>query len=194
MRLDKIYTKVGDKGKTMLASGVKVAKDSTRIDAYGTVDELNSVIGLLKDSLSWLEGAMLSESHEKLRRIQNQLFDLGGELATPNEVLDINKQQVINQESIVMLESEIDDFNLQLEPLANFILPGGHTSNSYAHLARCVCRRAERLTVKLSGEEDIRPETLIYLNRLSDWLFVFARILSKYASVEEILWQQEKKR
>lgn len=192
MRLDKIYTKIGDKGTTMLASGEKVPKNCLRIEAYGTVDELNSAIAILRDSLdlNYKEFRDLSVS---IKTIQNELFDIGGELATPASVLNIDKQQVVNEDCIHRLENEIDLINADIPPLENFIIPGGHLANSYAHLARCICRRAERNVISLSQSEEIRHVVIKYLNRLSDWLFVSSRFVSKVLRVEEQLWVQRNK-
>ena len=194
MRLTKIYTKVGDKGTTLLASGEKVAKDSPRIECYGTVDELNSFLGLLRDTLADLrdsEGATdFTALCGQLAEIQNETFDLGGELATPAAVLDVKKQQVVTHASITRLEREMDAYNESLPPLANFVIPGGHRGNSLAHVCRTVCRRAERLIVALAKTEEIREEPRIYLNRLSDWLFVISRVVSQQLGTPEVLWRQ----
>lgn len=193
MRLTKIYTKTGDKGGTLLASGEKISKGAQRIEAYGAVDELNSCVGLLRDHLqreAAFNGHWILVS---LERIQNELFDLGSELATPTKALRLDRQKVLDQKDVSALEVEIDQINENLEPLANFVLPGGHVCNSFAHLARTVCRRAERDLVRLRAEEtDIRLETQIYLNRLSDWLFVVGRAISQRLKVPEVLWQQRK--
>jgi len=195
MRLTKIYTKVGDKGTTMLADGSKVSKTSKRINAYGTIDELNAVIGMLRDEIA-LEAQHRSINLEGLKKdllqIQNELFDIGGELATPLSQID-SRQQVVGLEEITRLESEMDEMNLHLPPLKNFILPGGHRANSVGHLARTVCRRAERSVLELAEEDAVREETKIYLNRLSDWLFVFCRELSRRLEVQELLWSQKGK-
>lgn len=191
MRLTKIYTKIGDKGKTMLATGEKVAKDSARIEAYGAIDELNSFVGELSDY--YLKMADDTEYLSHLKTIQQELFDIGGELATPAEVLDTSRQQVVTDDDIKRLESEIDSFNEQLDPLTNFVLPGGHFLNSKAHICRTICRRAERLIVTLSNQESIRDEARIYVNRLSDWFFVFSRLMSKKFNAEEILWNQKRR-
>ena len=189
MRLTKIYTKVGDKGLTMLASGAKVPKDSPRIETYGTVDELNSFLGLWRDTLM-TSGAGFADLIAQVGVIQNEIFDLGGELATPAEILDTAKQQVVTKDSIARLEREMDAYNEALPPLANFVLPGGHQANSLAHVCRTVCRRAERLIVHLASVEPIRDEPRIYLNRLSDWLFVASREVSRRLGVPEVIWQQ----
>ncbi len=197
MRLTKIYTKVGDKGTTLLASGVKVPKDSPRIDCYGTVDELNSFLGLLRDTLAETNHALLRDVFPDLLKqfalIQNECFDLGGELATPLDVLDPTRQQVVTATAIARLEREMDAYNESLEPLANFVLPGGHRANSLAHVCRTVCRRAERGIVALANSgEAVREEPRIYLNRLSDWLFVVSRVISARLGVPEVLWAQGK--
>ena len=194
-RLSKIYTKVGDKGMTMLASGAKVSKASMRIEAYGTVDELNAVIGMLRDTLvrDISDKQMkLSSMGSRLLLIQNELFDVGGELSTPTEQLRIDRQQVVTQVQIKRLEDEMDQANEHLEPLANFVLPGGHIANSTAHLARTVCRRAERCVVALAEQETVREDVRIYLNRLSDWLFVLCREISHELQIQEVLWKQNK--
>lgn len=194
-RLSKIYTKIGDKGTTMLASGTKVSKASARIEAYGSVDELNSVVGMLRDILvrdisdKEMNISMISD---RLLLIQNELFDVGGELSTPMEDLRIDRQQVVTQVQIKRLEDEMDQANEHLEPLANFVLPGGHIANSTAHLARTVCRRAERCVVALAEQETVREEVRIYLNRLSDWLFVLCREISHGLQIPEVLWKQNK--
>lgn len=198
MRLTKIYTKVGDKGTTLLASGTKVSKDSPRIDCFGSVDELNSFLGLLRDTLRETGHELLRDLFpdllKQLGMIQNECFDLGGELSTPTEVLDVTRQQVVTQASIARLEQEMDSFNEGLAPLANFILPGGHRANSIAHVCRTVCRRAERGIVALANSgETVREEPRIYLNRLSDWLFVVSRVISQRLDVPEVLWQQSGK-
>lgn len=190
MRLTKIYTKVGDKGQTMLASGQKVPKDSLRIETYGTVDELNAFLGVLRDSL---EVSKFKDLIERIAAVQNEIFDLGGELSTPPDRLDPTKQQVVTAASVARLEAEIDEYNDKLPPLANFVLPGGHPANSHAHVCRTVCRRAERLVVQLSREESVRDDARIYLNRLSDWFFVASREISRRLGVPEVLWKQAKK-
>ena len=198
MRLTKIYTKTGDRGRTKLANGADVGKDDARVEAYGCVDELNACLGLWRDSLSATSDAsQLSTPFGKLSdsiiKIQNEIFDLGGELCTPASDLDVAMQQVVNNACIERLEAEIDAFNESLPSLMNFTLPGGHTSISMAHLCRTVCRRAERRLVSLATLETIRPEPIIYLNRLSDWLFVAGRTIGKELNRTEILWQQRNK-
>ena len=184
----KIYTKTGDKGTTGLYGGTRVPKYHLRIEAYGTVDELNSNIGLIRDQ-------KISEHiNTTLLRIQNELFTLGSMLATPEEkkTLKSGKERLnipkITDESVQFLENEIDLMNEDLPPMTHFILPGGHATVSYCHIARCVCRRAERISVQLSNEETINEQVLIYLNRLSDYLFVLARKLSIDNQSAEIPW------
>ncbi|SHI38179.1 cob(I)alamin adenosyltransferase [Mesonia phycicola] len=188
----KIYTKTGDKGKTGLFGGTRIPKHHIRIDSYGTVDELNAYIGLIKDQ------NIEKYFKENLYQIQHQLFTIGAELATDpakaklkngKERLDIEKVQ---QKEIEFLEQEIDRMNEDLPEMTHFILPGGHTTVSYCHIARCVCRRAERLCTALYQEEPFDEFILQYLNRLSDYLFVLARMLSKSLKVEEIKWIPKK--
>ena len=185
----KIYTKTGDQGKTSLYGGTRVKKSNLRIDAYGTVDELNSYIGLVKDQV---EDEIVIED---LLRIQNKLFALGAMLATPldkeklKDGSDRLKIEKIEATEIAYLESRMDTMNEHLKPMTHFILPGGHTIVSFCHIARCVCRRAERISVELSDSEEINSYILIYLNRLSDYLFVLARKLTKDYKVTEVPWK-----
>ena len=184
----KIYTKTGDKGTTALFGGTRVPKYNLRIESYGTVDELNSYIGLIKDQ----EISLLIK--ESLLKIQNELFTLGAMLATPpeKETLKSGKERLnipkVDENSMLFLENEIDKMELELPQMTHFILPGGHQAVSFCHIARCVCRRAERLSVELNDQETINDDILKYLNRLSDYLFVLARKLSKDLSVAEIKW------
>ncbi|TDQ27820.1 cob(I)yrinic acid a,c-diamide adenosyltransferase [Tenacibaculum caenipelagi] len=188
----KIYTKTGDKGTTSLFGGTRVPKYHLRIESYGTVDELNSYIGLIRDQ-------NLDSSLKKiLTKIQSDLFTLGAMLATPpeKEVLKSGKERLnipkINNSSIQFLEDEIDLMNNSLPQMTHFVLPGGHQTVSFCHIARCVCRRAERLSVALNEEEPIHNTVLMYLNRLSDYLFVLARKLTQDLQAEEIKWIPEK--
>lgn len=188
----KIYTKTGDKGTTALFGGTRVQKNNIRIESYGTVDELNAYIGLIKDQ------EISQEVKNSLLKIQHDLFTIGAMLATPKEkeTLKNGKERLnipkINESSLFFLENEIDSMETTLPPMTHFILPGGHQTVSFCHIARCVCRRAERLSVKLHEKESINDAILKYLNRLSDYLFVLARKLSKELSVEEIKWIPEK--
>ena len=188
----KIYTKTGDKGTTSLFGGTRVPKHHIRIEAYGTVDELNSHIGLIRDQ------KIDAPTSHLLLKIQHELFTIGAMLATPpeKEVLKSGKERLniskITTESIQLLELEIDKINTLLPPMTNFILPGGHTTVSFCHIARCVCRRAERICTQLNEENVINQQILIYLNRLSDYLFVLARKLTKDNNAQETLWIPEK--
>lgn len=188
----KIYTKTGDKGTTALFGGTRVPKSHIRIESYGTVDELNANIGLVRDQ------AIDQHTKKMLKKIQENLFTLGAELATDpkkaklkngKERLAISK---IRSSHIEELEQEMDAMNEQLPEMTHFILPGGHTTVSYCHIARCVCRRAERLCTALYDIEAFDEHILKYLNRLSDYLFVLARKLTKDLDAEEIKWMPEK--
>lgn len=179
----KIYTKTGDQGKTGLIGGTRVPKNHLRIESYGTVDELNSFIGLLADHLS--------DGHTRsiLREIQDRLFTIGSALASdPHKNLKM-KIPALSDEDIVLLEKEIDSMEEKLQPMKHFILPGGHVTVSTAHIARCVCRRAERCCVALQEIEPIEPLVLKYLNRLSDYLFVMARYVGHQLGADEIPWR-----
>ena len=179
-RLSKIYTRTGDDGTTGLGDGSRVPKDTLRVEAYGTVDELNSVIGMLLavPDLPGDIGACLTE-------VQHELFDLGGELCIPGH-------RAITAAQIARLESTLDGFNDPLPPLKEFILPGGGPAASVCHLARTVARRAERRVVALARAESVSPEVAQYLNRLSDLLFVLARVLARHERGAEVLWRHER--
>ncbi|PWK18648.1 cob(I)yrinic acid a,c-diamide adenosyltransferase [Xanthomarina spongicola] len=188
----KIYTKTGDKGTTALFGGTRVPKHHIRIESYGTVDELNAHIGLLKDQ------DINPHYKDVLSHIQDRLFTVGAILATDPEkaILKSGKERLnipkISEENIERLEKEMDIMNDSLPPMTNFILPGGHQTVSFCHIARCVCRRAERLAAALNDLEPVEPSTLMYLNRLSDYLFVLARKLSSDLKANEIKWIPEK--
>ncbi len=188
----KIYTKTGDKGTTALFGGTRVPKHHIRIECYGTVDELNSYIGLIRDQ------DIDTYSKERLIHIQDRLFTLGAILATDPEKVTLKSGkerlaiQKIQKEDISLLETEMDAMNDSLPIMTNFVLPGGHPTVSYCHIARCVCRRAERLTTLLNEQEPVNELVLIYLNRLSDYLFVLARKLTKDLQIEEIKWTPNK--
>ena len=190
----KIYTKTGDKGTTALFGGTRVPKHHLRIESYGTVDELNSYIGLIRDQ------KIDKNAINSLIRIQNELFTLGAMLATPPEKeLLINGKERLNipkitNANIKALEQEIDVMREDLPAMTNFILPGGSQTVSFCHIARCVCRRTERLATALNENETINPAILEYLNRLSDYLFVLARKLSKDLSIKETPWIPEKEK
>jgi cob(I)alamin adenosyltransferase len=184
----KIYTKTGDTGTTALFGGTRVPKHHIRIESYGTIDELNSHLGLIRDQ------DIDSYHKNMLILIQEELFTVGAILATDPEkaILKNGKERLnipkISNENIERLEQEIDAMNEALPPMTHFVLPGGHQTVSFCHIARCVCRRAERLTASLNDLEPIEPNTLVYLNRLSDYLFVLARKLTYDLQVDEIKW------
>ena len=178
----KIYTKTGDKGKTSLFGGTRVSKDHIRIEAYGTVDELNACMGLLRDHVNQEDIPLITE-------IQNNLFNIGSVLATEKETGYAIPQ--LSEEKIVRLEEWMDKAEEGLPKLTNFILPGGHPSVAHAHLARTVCRRSERRVISLSESADI-PDVLVkYLNRLSDFLFILARKLTFSNQAKELLWKKD---
>ena len=179
-RLSKIYTRTGDAGTTGLGDGTRVAKDSLRVVAMGDVDELNSVIGLL------LTEPVSEQIKLCLTLIQHDLFDMGGEICMPGYAL-------IKADRVTNLEAQLDEWNETLTPLKEFILPGGNRASAYCHLARTVCRRAERQMHTLNAHEKITEVSLQYINRLSDLLFVLCRILNKEAGVPDVLWQNEHK-
>ena len=180
----KIYTKTGDLGKTSLIGGTKVPKSHLRIESYGTVDELNSYIGLVNDAFK-NENANLV-----LREIQDRLFTIGSSLACDPEKEPLMKIPDLHEEDIEYLEHEIDKMNEELPAMKSFVLPGGDVAISYAHIARCVCRRAERVCVHLQQESlFVEPLVIKYLNRLSDYLFVLSRYMSLQLGVPEIPWK-----
>jgi DNA adenine methylase len=192
VRLTKIYTRAGDKGQTRLVGGQKVAKDSARIECYGTVDELSSCIGLARTALEQPGApAGAAELAAVLRRVQNELFNLGSELATlPGDLHP--KQPVVEARHVTALEKEIDAWNEHLPSLKSFVLPGGGFVAAYLHLARTVCRRAERLAVTLAASEPPGEQVIPYLNRLSDALFVMSRHGARLYGEAEPLWEPEK--
>ncbi|NOZ37339.1 MAG: cob(I)yrinic acid a,c-diamide adenosyltransferase [Gammaproteobacteria bacterium] len=180
-RLSKIYTRTGDKGETGLGDGSRVYKDSIRIEAIGTLDELNSTIGMV----------LAHELPETIRTcfesIQHDLFDLGGEFSIPG-------YETMQDSDVSRLESQLDELNTDLPALKEFILPAGGHATSHCHLARTVCRRAERRAITLAKEESINPAAMAYLNRLSDLLFVIARVLARVENGGEVLWNRKKAR
>lgn len=192
--ISKVYTKSGDAGDTMLASGAKVRKHALRIEAYGTVDELNACIGMVRTELAReprRTGAevVLDEMDHQLSRIQQELFNLGAELSTgPAKEEDIKLK--VEERHVDRLEKELDAWNGPLPPLQSFVLPGGGAVGSASHVARTVCRRAERRMVELADSEGepVRPEALRYINRLSDYLFVLGRAVAHRLDDEEVLW------
>ncbi len=192
MRISRVYTRTGDAGKTRLAGGQEVWKDSLRVETYGTVDELNSVIGLARvfNRSESQAGEAVARLEQVLRWIQNKLFDLGGILATaPGETF--KNMPTVTANHVQRLENMIDEWQKDLEPLKEFILPGGGKVSGFLHQARTVCRRAERLCVTLAREEDVDEHLVKFLNRLSDALFVLARWVAKTQSEPEFLWERE---
>ena len=181
-RLSKIYTRTGDDGSTGLGDGSRIGKDALRVEAYGTVDEANSCIGLVLAS----EG-VADDIRDLLTSVQHQLFDLGGELCIPGHA-------AIDDADIDRLEQRLDHYNDDLPPLRDFILPGGGDAAARCHIARTVVRRAERMTVALSRHEDVRPQAIRYLNRLSDLLFVLCRVLARASGHGEVTWNHERRR
>lgn len=191
VRITRVYTRAGDKGDTALVGGRRVPKDSPRIEAYGTIDELNSIVGLARafnaeqrkpsKKSNWLD--------EVLRRLQNELFDLGSELATPAESYYEGMFRV-GAEQVTALERLMDECQRELTPLKSFVLPGGGRVGGFLHQARTVCRRAERRVLELSRVEDIGEWPLKYVNRLSDLLFVLSRWVGKHLGETEYLWQR----
>ena len=179
-RLSKIYTRTGDDGTTGLGDGTRVPKDSVRVEAYGTVDELNSAVGVLL-AVPGLPPAISA----CLTEVQQQLFDLGGELCIPGH-------RAISASQVTQLEQALDAFNDPLPPLKEFILPGGGPAAAACHLARTIARRAERRVWTLARAEAVSPEVAKYLNRLSDLLFVLARVLARHESGAEVLWRHER--
>ncbi|WP_412778057.1 cob(I)yrinic acid a,c-diamide adenosyltransferase [Thalassospira lucentensis] len=186
VQLTRIYTKSGDKGKTALGNGSRVAKNDIRVTAYGTVDETNAVIGVAR-----LHCSGNADVDAMLARIQNDLFDLGADLCTPGDGSNENPDQPalrITAKQTERLEAEIDQINENLDPLKSFVLPGGSALSAQLHVARTVSRRAERLIVELAGIESINPEAVRYINRLSDHMFVLARHANN-GGKDDILWQ-----
>ena len=181
-RLSKIYTRTGDKGDTGLGDGSRIAKDHIRIEAIGTVDELNSIIGMV------LANTIPDEISQCFNKVQHHLFDLGGELCIPGHI-------ALDESYISYIEETLDEFNANLPMLKEFILPSGGLGTSSCHLARSVCRRAERRVVTLAKDEMLSPFSIQYLNRLSDLLFVIARVLARHENGSEVLWKpyQDKK-
>lgn len=178
----KIYTKTGDNGTTSLVGGTRVSKATLRIDTYGTVDELNAYIGLVRDQI------VNEGRRDLLKEIQDRLFTIGAILASEPEQV---KRAIpdLHEEDVTLLENEMDSMTDQVPPLRLFVLPGGHQSVSFAHVARTVCRRAERLVITLAENEPIEPLVIKYLNRLSDYLFVLSRKMTQELGTEEVTWK-----
>ena len=179
-RLSKIYTRTGDDGSTGLGDGSRIGKDSARVNAYGTVDEANSTLGVV------LATQLPDDIRKLLTTVQHQLFDLGGELCIPGHA-------AIKSEDVDALERHLDHYNGALPPLKDFILPAGGEAAARCHLARTIVRRAERETVALARDEAVRPEAIRYLNRLSDLLFVLARVLARADGQGEVLWNHDRR-
>jgi cob(I)alamin adenosyltransferase len=196
--INRVYTKKGDKGETALVGGQRVAKDDARIDAYGTVDELNAFVGASRQSLieglsaAQPEGAQALRSLEaSLRRVQHELFNLGSILATlPADVHP--RQPRVTEADVDRLEEEMDEAQETLPTLRSFVLPGGSRANTDLHVARTVCRRAERLCVALARDTEVDPLAVRYLNRLSDALFVWSRLVAAHLGTGEVLWEPDK--
>ncbi|MGO9454215.1 MAG: cob(I)yrinic acid a,c-diamide adenosyltransferase [Candidatus Binataceae bacterium] len=192
IRLTRIYTRTGDKGTTALVGGARVPKESGRLESYGTIDELNSIVGIVR---TWLPQYIFKFGNdgewysEMLRRIQNELFDVGSELATPADG-EYEGMHKMSEAEVAKLEQEMDRMEEELEPLKSFTLPGGGVLNAFLHQARTVCRRAERVLWRLSRDEPINDQLIIYVNRLSDHLFVQSRWVAKRLGEPEFLWDR----
>jgi len=193
MRITKVYTRTGDKGTTRLAGGKEVAKDQIRIECYGTVDELNAIVGLVRTFNQDLPESLSERDQldEALHSIQDRLFDIAGILATPPGQEFKEMKAFVNSE-IDALETLMDDCQKSLKPLKEFILPGGGKVAAFLHQARTVCRRAERLCVRLNRDEPVPEECLRYLNRLSDVFFVLSRWIAQAQNEDETLWRRQK--
>jgi len=194
IRITRVYTRRGDRGETDLVGGTRVAKDSARIDAYGTVDELNATIGVARAvNASTPRAAKARELDDILRRLQNELFDLGGELATPPDAFQPGMFRVGAGE-VTALEQLLDRCQKDLQPLKSFVLPGGGPVSAFLHVARTVCRRAERDVLRLMRQDEIGEWPLAYLNRLSDLLFVLSRWVGRHRREKEFLWERALRR
>lgn len=178
----KIYTKTGDQGQTSLIGGTRVRKSHLRIESYGTIDELNSYVGLVRDQ------PVNAIRKDLLKEIQDRLFTIGASLASDPGKATM-KIPDLHEEDITLLETEIDAMDAVIPPLKVFVLPGGHQSVSFCHVARCVCRRAERLAIALQQESFVEPQVIKYLNRLSDYLFVLSRKMAHELAAEEVPWK-----
>src|SRR5579862_6564258 len=192
IRLSRIYTRTGDKGTTALVGGKRVPKESGRLEAYGTIDELNSIVGIVRTYLLDYKDRLGDDYQwyaEMLRRIQNELFDVGSELATPPDG-EYEGMHKMGEGEVKALEAEMDRMEKALEPLNSFTLPGGGVLNAFLHQARTVCRRAERVLWALKREEEVSDGLLKYLNRLSDHLFVQSRWVAKQLDEPEYLWDR----
>ena len=195
IRITRVYTRAGDDGDTQLVGGKRVAKDCLRVEAYGTVDELNAVVGLVRaanagvSSSGEAERSARTRLEDVLKHLQNELFDLGSELATPRDA-HYDGMYRVGSTDVTALEALIDECQKDLEPLKSFVLPGGGPASAFLHQARTVCRRAERIVLRLGRAEDIGPWPLRYLNRLSDAFFVLSRWIAKHCGEPEFLWER----
>lgn len=183
----KIYTKTGDKGQTSLIGGTRVAKNSVRLEAYGSVDELNSYLGLLRSY------PLMPELKEQLAQIQNILFSVGGNLATDPAVKNLKVRLGVTDEDVAFLEKAMDQMDESLPPLMSFILPGGDQASSFAHIARTVCRRTERRILDVAAQYEVDELVIRYVNRLSDYLFMLARKIAFDAGTDELKWEVPQK-
>ena len=192
IRLTRIYTRTGDKGTTALVGGKRVPKESGRLEAYGTIDELNSVVGIVRTYLPDYKDRLRDDYvwySEMLRRIQNELFDVGSELATPSDG-EYEGMHKMSEREVKALEEEMDRMEKALEPLNSFTLPGGGVLNAFLHQARTVCRRAERVLWAVKRTDEIGEQVIVYINRLSDHLFVQSRWIAKRLGEPEFLWDR----
>jgi cob(I)alamin adenosyltransferase len=194
IRIVKVYTRTGDAGETSLVGGARVRKDSLRIESYGTVDELNATVGMVRAlNLAQKNKGIVERIENELQFVQQSLFDLGSELACdPDELIEGMPR--VSTDDIAALERSMDEWTAELPPLNSFILPGGGPVHAQLHVARTVCRRTERIVLALSREETVRPEAIGYLNRLSDYFFVLGRWVGKQYGEPEFLWQSGLKR
>lgn len=185
MKKSLVYTKTGDKGTTGLIGGTRVPKDHYRLEAYGTVDELNTHLGMIRSY------PIDERSAKTLIRIQNQLFTIGSYLATDAEVSDLRQRLKTEESEIEIMEREMDELEAALPPLRNFVLPGGHPAVAQCHISRTICRRAERRIVAMQAEVEVDQWVVRYINRLSDYCFVLSRHLAAYFGIEEIPWKPD---
>ena len=183
-RLSKIYTRTGDTGETGLGDGSRISKTAPRVEAMGSVDELNSIVGLVVEELIESRQPELAQISNFLRKLQHRVFDLGGEISIPGF-------EIISADHVSAIENHLDEMNERLDPLENFILPGGSRLIANCHMARSICRRAERNIVALAIDEEINKNAMKFLNRLSDYLFVLARTCARLTEVDEVLWQKD---
>ena len=182
-RLSKIYTRTGDKGETGLGDGSRISKTAPRVEAMGSVDELNSIVGVVVEELLASNQPDLTSVAEFIRTLQHRIFDLGGELSIPGF-------EIISARHVVVIEQQLDVMNEQLDPLENFILPGGSRLIANCHMARSICRRAERNIAALAQTESVNANAMEFINRLSDYLFVLARTCARLTQVNEVLWEK----